>query len=116
MAKDDVTTTGGSTSPPDPLRAYRITVEMKYDLEQEQITLRSWSLDGFSLTGRDLFALLDRLPAEIEQWFQKHRGAEVLVLPVHWLSEAKARRMEDGYVAVPIRPLAAALRAMEPKP
>ena len=116
MARDDLTTTGGSTSLPDPLRAYRVPVEVKYDLEQELIEVKSWSLKGFGMKGRDLFDLIDRLPAEIERWFQSQDGTEVLVLPIHWLSDGKARKVEDGYVAVPIRQLAERLRDMEPKP
>jgi hypothetical protein len=115
MAKDDVTTTGGSTSPPETPRAYRIVLDVKYDLEKSEVAIASWSLDGFGVTGRDLFDLLERVPSAIEEWFQVQHGIEVLVMPMEPSFGRKERRLEDGYVAMPIRPLAAALRDMEPK-
>jgi len=118
MAKDDLTTTGGSTASPDggPLVAHRITIEVSYDMPNSQVKVTSWSLDDFELTGRDLFELLAQVPAEIEAWFNKHLGVEVLVMPLRPSLRYDKPSLESGYVAVPIRPLAAALRNMEPKP
>jgi hypothetical protein len=97
-------------------KAFRVSFDVKHDLDRAQVTIESWSMPGFSIDGRDLFALLDRLPAEIEAWFQRKHGIEVLVLPVYSAHDQQSRRLEDGYVAIPIRPLIATVRALEPKP
>jgi hypothetical protein len=107
---------GGSGSPDVPIKAFRVGIEIKFDLESAEVQIESWSMNGFRMVGRDLFALMERVPAEIEKWFHKHHGMGVVVIPVYSTFDAHSRRPEEGYVAVPIRPLAAALRAMEPKP
>lgn len=107
--------TDGPAPPEVPLKAFRVGIEVKFDLEGAEVSITSWSMDGFRLSGRDLFDLMERVPAEIEAWFHRRDGVEVVVIPVYSAFDAHSRRLEDGYVALPVRPLVAAVRDMEPR-
>lgn len=97
------------------LNAYHVDIVVKHNLERREVSITSWSLDGFRLAGSDLFDLLDRLPGEIATWFHRRHDIEVAVIPVYSTFDPKSRGINDGYVVIPIRSMVAAVRGMEPK-
>lgn len=100
----------------DALRAYFIGLELKFDLAKAEIVITSWSLKGFRLVGPDLFDLLDQAPAAIAQWIHEKHRVEVTVLPVHNTFDTENRRINDGFVVIPMRSIVAAARNVVPKP
>jgi hypothetical protein len=102
--------------PDDTLKAYRIGLELKFDLELAEIAITSWSLKEFRIAGPDLFDLLDRVPGAIAEWFHDNHQVEVAVVPVFSTFDPKARRIDDGFVVIPMRSIVAAARDVTVKP
>lgn len=102
--------------PDDTLKAYRISLELKFDLEMAEVVITSWSLKNFRLAGSDLFDLLDRVPPAIAEWFHEHHKVGVAVVPVFSTFDPKSRRVEDGFVVIPMRSIVAAARDVAAKP
>jgi hypothetical protein len=96
----------------DTLKAYRVGVEIRFDLERAEVETTSWTLKDFRIVGRDMFVLLDRLPAEIATWFHDRYGVEVVVIPVYSTITPRQRRVEDGYVVLRVTTLLAEARTL----
>jgi hypothetical protein len=99
----------------DSLKAYRIAVDIKFDLARAEISITSWNMHGFQMIGADLFDLLERAPGTIAEWFHDRYGVEVAVIPMHSTFNPADRRVDDGYVVIPMRSIVAAVRDLEPK-
>jgi hypothetical protein len=99
----------------DRLKAYHVSLEIKFDLEQCEVEVTSWGMDNFRLVGRDMFDLFERLPFEIATWFHHRYGVEVVVVPVHSTHHPKQRGVHDGYVVITVRSILAEARALADK-
>jgi hypothetical protein len=99
----------------DTLKAYNINIEVGHEVAKREAVITSYSMEGFHLAGPDLFDLLDRLPAEIATWWHRTMGFEVLVIPTYSPLKPNVRGVDGGFVVVPVRSIAAAMRGMEPK-
>lgn len=97
------------------LKGYRIAIDIKFDLARAEISIKSWNMEGFEMIGSDLFDLLERLPGAISSWFHDKYHVEVAVIPLHSTFTPEDRRVDDGYVVIPMRSIVAAVRALEPK-
>jgi hypothetical protein len=100
----------------DSLKAYRIALDIKFDLARAEISITSWNMKGFQMIGTDLFDLIERAPGAISSWFHDRYHVEVAVIPIHSTFTPEDRRVDDGYVVIPMRSIVAAVRGMEPKP
>lgn len=104
------------TADDDTLKAYHLVFEIRHDIAKREAVITSYSMEGFRLAGADLFEMLDRLPAEIATWWHREMGFEVLVIPLYSPLKPNTRGVDGAFVAVPVRSIAAAMKAMEPKP
>jgi hypothetical protein len=104
------------TADDDILKAYNVQVEIRHDIGRREAVIVSYSMEGFRLAGPDLFDLLDRLPAEIASWWHRTMKIEVLVIPTYSPLKPTVRGVDGSFVVVPVRSIAAAMKAMEPKP
>jgi hypothetical protein len=99
----------------DTMRAYQIGLNVKFNLAKTEISIKSWNMEGFEMTGYDLFDLLERAPAAIAEWFHDKCKVEVAVVPLHSTFTPEDRRVDDGFVVIPMRSIVATVRNMEPK-
>ena len=92
---------------PEKLKAYRVGVDVDFDLARSEAVVISFGMPGFRLAGRDIFELLDRMPARIAGWFHQRYGTEVVVVPVFATFAPKVKRITDGYVVMTVRSIIA---------